>query len=113
MENDDYIKGDIKGKEKEDSVQGVKNSMLRISKEWVAGELERIPEGEISSLDTLDPEESRGNEIRPEVSFSKEVSSAEQVVEEEERRKEKGQNSKEISRSDPSQFIFFFVCHRN
>jgi len=87
--------------------------MLRIREEGMAGELKRIPERKIPSPDALDAEESRGDAIRSKVSFSEEVPRLEEVVEEEEGRKEKGQNSKEISRSDPPEFVFYIVYHRN
>jgi len=94
VENDDPVKSDIEGKKKEEAVQRIKNRMLRIREEGVAGELERVPERKIPSLDALDPEESRRNEIGSQVSFGEKVSAVKQIVKEEERRKEKEQNSR-------------------
>jgi hypothetical protein len=64
--------------------------MLRVGEERVTGELIRVPKRNITILNTLDPEESRGDEIGTEVSFREEVSPIKQVIEKEEGAKKKG-----------------------
>jgi len=90
MEDDDGIEGDVKRKQKEETVQRIGDGMLGVGKKRVTRELVRVPERKITILNAFNPEESRRDEIGTEVPFREEVSSRKQVIEKEEGAKKKG-----------------------
>ncbi|NWG04052.1 MAG: hypothetical protein HXY44_14460 [Syntrophaceae bacterium] len=64
MKDDNDIERHIERQKKKQSIEGVENRMLRISKKWVTAKLVWIPEREIALLDAFNPEESWWNKIR-------------------------------------------------
>jgi len=74
MENNNGIEGYIKRKNEENEVQWIEHAMLGVCKERLAAELIGIPERETAMFDALNPEESRGDEIRTQVPFYKKES---------------------------------------
>jgi len=69
MQDDNGIKGPIKGEQEKQGIQRVKDGMLRVGKERMPRELIGGPEGEISLPYTFHPEEPGRNEIRPQIPF--------------------------------------------
>jgi hypothetical protein len=96
VKEDDRIEGKIKREEEKEGVEGIQDRMLRVGKERVSRELEWVPQGKITPLDTLDPEKSWGDEIRTKVPLCEEKSACEDIVKEEEGGKKKDQTTRHI-----------------
>jgi hypothetical protein len=96
VKNNDTVEGQIEGQDKKKAVQGIKNGMLRVRKERMARELKGIPEREIPPFDILDPEISRGDEIRTEIPFCKKKSARKDIVKKKEGDKKKDQTTQDI-----------------
>ena len=111
MEEDDGIERYIKGKEKEEAIEWIREAMLWIGKEGIAGKLVGIPQGEIAPFDAFHPEESWRDEVGTQIPFGEEVSSAEKVIKKEKGGKEKGQAAKDIGQSDPLHSSFYLIDH--
>jgi hypothetical protein len=92
----DTVEGQIEGHDKKKAIQGIKNGILRVRKERMARELKGIPQGEITPLDTFDPEISWGNKIRSEIPFCKKKFARKDIVKKNEGGKKKDQTAQDI-----------------